>query len=97
VINTVKKLLHYARPYHSIIKKNNKRASERASRKDNMTKHKVIIIETNTWSTEVEAETKEQAIKLAEKIHVGDTDINGGRMAYTFEHYTDEGNKLDFK
>jgi hypothetical protein len=34
VINTVKKLLHYAQPYHSIIKKTNKRAS----RKDNMTR-----------------------------------------------------------
>ena len=74
-----------------------RKINKRASRKDNMTKHRVIIIETNTWSTEVEAETKEQAVKEAEKIHVGDTDINGGRMAHTFEHYTDEGNKLDFK
>ena len=43
MINTVKKLLHYARPYHSIIKKNNKRASERASRKDNMTIYQGLI------------------------------------------------------
>tara|TARA_R100000773_G_C4155917_1_gene75892 strand:+ start:380 stop:601 length:222 start_codon:yes stop_codon:yes gene_type:complete len=62
-----------------------------------MKKHKITIIETNTWSTEIEAKTKEQAIKKAEKIHVGDTDINGGRMAYTFENYTDEGSRLDFK
>ena len=62
-----------------------------------MKKHKITIIETNTWSTEIDAETREQAIKEAEKIHVGDTDINGGRMAYTFENYTDEGNRLDFE
>ena len=50
---------------------------------------KVIMIETNKWSVEVKAKTKKQAIEKAQKMHT--------KNNLTFEHYLDEGNRLDFE
>ena len=90
MINTVKKLLHYAQPYHSIIKKTNKRASERASRKDNMPKYKIRAEETiyAIYETEIEAETKEQAEKIALDTCVSDylnSDLSNSAGDFTIE------------
>jgi len=62
-----------------------------------MTKHKVEIIETTIWTTEVEAKSKKDAIEKAENIHMNGTTEGGGRDAMTFEHYTEEDYKVVFK
>ena len=64
---------------------------------EEMTKHKVEIIETTIWTTEVEAKSKKDAIEKAEDIHMNGTTKGGGRDAMTFEHYTEEDYKVVFK
>ena len=64
---------------------------------DVMKKYKVIITETNVWSTEVKAKNKKDAVEKAENVHSNGTMKGGGRDAYTFENYLDEGNRLDFQ
>ena len=62
-----------------------------------MKKHKIEIIETTIWTTEVEAKSKEDAIKKAENIHMNGTKEGCGRDAMTFEHNTEEDYKVVFK
>jgi len=68
-----------------------------SERKEQMKKYKVMITETNVWSTEVKAKNKKDAVKKAEDVHSNGTMKGGGRDAYTFENYLDEDNRLDFQ
>tara|TARA_R110002020_G_scaffold397839_1_gene607906 strand:- start:650 stop:847 length:198 start_codon:yes stop_codon:yes gene_type:complete len=54
-----------------------------------MKKYKVNIIETNVWSTEVEANSNAEAVNKAQDSHA--------QEGMTFEFYDDESNGLDFE
>jgi|TARA_R100001530_G_scaffold73811_1_gene52011 hypothetical protein len=51
-------------------------------------KYRITIIETNVWSTDVDANNKYEAINKAENNHA---------KKPTFEFYNDESSKLDFE
>ena len=76
---------------------NNVRPTSMGNNGDNMKKHKIEIIETTIWTTEVEAKSKKDAVEKAEDIHINGTIKGGGRDAMTFEHYTEEDYKVVFK